>query len=273
MILVRTTRIDDQVRTLADRLNIASGQIVAMLVDERQAPVPTELPKVSLTDAACAKLGLHTPNDFAWRCGDYGFYLARQQFPDEVHYWMIEYDVAISGDAAQFFATCDAHPHVDMLAADVRPATRDWWWRASVAASDARPYRCFFPVVRLSARAVDTLAAKRRDHSRRLLRRLLWPNDESFAATAAMAAGLSIADVNDLGERFYEGDTYSYTNVIDGSRFMPEGAAPRLHHPVLFGDDLARKLRRLKDDHSAPTPLPERVYRKIIATANGAMRW
>ena len=273
MILLRTTRIDDQARALADRLRVASGLTVAMLVDERRTPSPTDLPKVAITDAACAARGLYTPGDYTWRCGDYGFYLARHQFPGETHYWMIEYDVAISGDAARFFATCAAHPDIDLLAADVRPTARDWWWCANVAASDVQPYRCFFPVVRLSAHAVDALAAKRRAQSRRPLRRLLWPNDESFVATAAVAAGLSIADLNDLGERFYDAETYSYTNVIDGARFVPDSAAPRLHHPVLFGEDLARKLQRLKDDHSAPTPLPERAYRKIVAAANGATRW
>ena len=273
MILLRTTRIDPEIRDMADRLKAASGETVAMLVDERRGESATDLPKVGLTDAACAALGLHTPADFAWRCGDYGFYLARHLFPAETHYWMIEYDVRISGDAARFFVACAAHPTVDLLAADVRPTGRDWWWCANIASSDAQPYRCFFPVVRLSAKAVDTLAAKRRAHSRRPLRRLLWPNDESFVATAAVAAGLSTADLNDLGERFYDAETYSYTNVLDGARFVVDGADPQLHHPVLFGEDLARKLRRLKDAHSTPTPLHERAYRKIVAAANGTTRW
>lgn len=273
MILLRTTRIDPETRAMADRLRIASGESVAMLVDERRGAIATDLPKIGLTDAACADLGLYTPSDFAWRCGDYGFYLARHLFPAETHYWMIEYDVRISGDAARFFATCATHPGVDLLAADVRPTARDWWWCANVAASDVQPHRCFFPVVRLSAQAVDILAAKRRAHSRRAFRRMLWPNDESFVATAAVAAGLSIADLNSLGERFYDGETYSYTNVLDGELFVADDAEPRLHHPVLFGEDLARKLRRLRDDHSAPTPLRERAYRKFAAAMNGKTRW
>lgn len=279
MILLRTTRIDHQAEAFADGLAAAGGGVVALLVDERRGSAgPAARPKVALTDGACAALGLHTPADFAWRCGDYGFYLARRQFPDERHYWMIEYDVRISGDATRFFAACAARPEVDLLAAHVRPTGRDWWWAASVAASDAEARRCFFPAVRLSARAVDALAAKRRQHSRRPLRRLLWPNDEAFVATAVGAAGLSAADFNELGrkeggEPFYDDATYSYTDVIDGEHFALEGDAPRLHHPVLFGEDRDRKLRRLHEDHSAPTPFAERAYRRLVAAANGATRW
>ena len=276
MILLRTTRVDPATVAFARQLEQASGERIAMLVDERQGVVDTHgRDKVSLTHQACAAIGLYAPSDFAWRCGDYGFYVARARFPDERHYWMIEYDVRLTGDAGRFFAAWQSRPAVDLVAAHIGPAGGDWWWRATVTSSDAEPRRCFFPVVRLSARAVDALATKRRQHSRRPLRRALWPNDESFVATAAQAAGLTAADLNDAGFRVYDDETYSYTNVLDGAALADDApdAAPRLYHPVLEGDDLARKLARTQKDHGKPTPLAERAYRKLVARVNGATKW
>jgi len=274
MILLRTTRIDTSTRALAGDLRAASGGTVAMLVDERRGSQDAGgMPKVSVTDEACAALGLYRPADYGWRCGDYGFYLARRQYPAETHFWMIDYDVRIGGDAAAFFAACAARPEIDLLAAHVRATGRDWWWCASVASTDAEPRRCFFPVVRLSARAADVLLAKRRAHVRRPLRRLLWPNDEAFVATAVGAAGLSSADFNALGKTFYDDETFTYTEVIDADEFVPGDGPPRLHHPVLSGEDLARKRRKLVDDHGKPTPRWKRAYRRGAAAINGATRW
>ena len=53
VILLRTTRIDSETRDMADSLKAASGETVAMLVDERRGESATDLPKVGLTDAAC----------------------------------------------------------------------------------------------------------------------------------------------------------------------------------------------------------------------------
>jgi len=274
MILLRTTRIDTGTRQLAADLGAASGDTVAMLVDERRGLQDAGgLPKVSVTDEACEGLGLYRPADYGWRCGDYGFYLARRQYPAATHFWMIDYDVRIGGDAPAFFAACAARPELDLLAAHVRATGRDWWWCASVASADAEPRRCFFPVVRLSARAADVLLAKRREHGRRPLRRLLWPNDEAFVATAVEAAGLSFADFNALGQTFYDDTTFTYTEVIDGDGFAGGEGPPRLYHPVLSGEDLARKRRKLVEDHGKPTPRWERAYRRAAAAVNGATRW
>jgi len=274
VILVRTTRVNPAVQFLARSLAAASGEAVAALVDERRGPVDTGgLPKVSVTDAGVEAFGLHRPADYGWRCGDYGFYLARRQHPAEAHFWMVDYDVRIGGDASAFFAACAARAEIDLLAAHVRDTDRGWWWCASVAASDAVPRRCFFPVVRLSARAADALLAKRRQHGRRPLRRLLWPNDEAFVATAVAAAGLSSVDLNALGPTFYDDHGFTYTDVIDGDDFVVGDGAPRLYHPVLSGEDLARKRAKLARSERKPTPLWERAYRRALAAANARTRW
>lgn len=273
MILLRTSRVDATIEALADQFERASGEPVALLVDERGGVAKTERRKISLTRAACKALGLYLPPDFAWSCGDYGFYLARAQFPDETHFWMIEHDVRISGDAARFFAAWRARAKVDFVAAQIGPADSDWWWRPTVTAADAAPRRCFFPVVRLSARAIDLLGAKRRQHARRPFRRALWPNDEGFAATTAAAAGLTMADLNDAGERFYDAETFSYTNIIDGAHVAERQTGARLLHPVLAGDDLARKRERMQAETTKTLPLHERACRKLARLANGASKW
>lgn len=271
MILLRTTRVTPEAERLAVRLGAASGRRVAMLVDERNGPVDAGPHlKVGITAAAVRAVGLHAPPDFAWRCGDYGFYLAAARFPEPRDFWMVEHDVRIAGDATGFFAVTDARPELDMLSAHFRPAGRDWWWWPTIRSRNAEPHRCLFPVVRLSRPAIAALLAKRRRHARGL-RRLLWPNDEGFVATTIAAGGFAAADLNALGQPFYDDAGFTFESVIDARAVAAAGPAPRLFHPVLEGEDRRRKLAALRDPprHSRR----DRLLRKAVPRLTRWTRW
>lgn len=246
MILLRTEYVDDRLEAFAARLEALSGLPVAYLVDERQGPVACGArAKVSVTRKACRALGLYCPDDFAWRCGDYGFYLGRARYPAARYLWMIENDVRITGrKPEQLFAKFADEP-ADLIASYLDAPDRDWPWSATVESSDASPRKCFFPVVRLSARAIDVLLAKRREHGRQWSRRKLWPNDEAFVATAAEAAGLSTIDLNHGDPPVYREDEFSFDTIRDGDLPLPGDAEAALFHPVLFGAALQRKRARL----------------------------
>lgn len=272
MILIRTTAFDQTTADFASTLSKASGREAAILVDERAKTVDTgTFAKVSITVNVCRDIGLFTPDDFTWRCGDYGFYLARRRFPDIQSFWIIETDVLVSGPEL-FFRCMDAHPHIDLLAANLTPAGLDWWWYGSATSRNATQFRCLFPVVRLSVPAIDYLERTRVAHSRQWRRRVLWPNDEIFVATSLIHAGFTTADLNEFGRQVYDTSSYSYDTVIDGESLNPPPAMPFLYHSVLCGEAARRKGERVRN-FSQPLPWRQRAIRKGIPKINSLLRW
>ncbi|RYE93096.1 MAG: hypothetical protein EOO77_45940 [Oxalobacteraceae bacterium] len=184
---------------------------------------------------------------------------------------MIEFDVRLIGNAALFFDAAAKRPDLDLIAGRVQPADRNWWWFPHLASADARPWRCFFPVVRLSARAIDRLHAKRRDHSRTLSRIALWPNDEAFVATTLVHEGLRHADLNDLGH-FYNDRTFSYENLLRDEGADAGSGPPKLQHPVLDEESYARKHARMQAGYRSDT-LAFRIRRMLVRRINGQRAW
>lgn len=273
-LLIRTTALDDRVLAFADELSAASGCPVAFVADERQGPIPTRgRDVVGLSQPACEALGLYVPADFAWKCGDYGYYLARRRFPEAEWFWMIEYDVRFGGgDLAEFFAFFAAQSTVDFIAPLFEPAGLDWFWTQTLSARDARPYRCLFPVTRLSARGVEAALAKRARHSGNPFRRMIWPNDEAFVATTLANGDFVCRDFNSFGRTLYSPDTFTFAAPIDGRTFEPGSGGLRMFHPVLYDEAYARKVAKLE---APPFVMPtvKRSIRKVAREINGLSAW
>ena len=269
MILLRLTAMTAETIVFAKRLEAESGHEICCIVDERTRVVDTQpFQKISLTAESCQELGLHTPPDFGWRCGDYGFYLARKRFPAESHLWMIEYDVRITGhNLKDFFAKFDAEPSYDLIAGDYRPVTDWWYWSHTMVAKGQPVYRCLFPVVRLSARAIDLLLAQRIRYARYRARLANWPNDESFVATVLTQAGMKCADLNEFGTALWDDHTFSFAKPFDGDTLDTDISSIRVYHPVLYGNDLSRKLERMKVI-AASESYYERQKRRFIKLVN-----
>lgn len=242
MILVRATRLGASTMAFADELAAASKRDVAFVLDGRHPVIAeTARGKLLLTEAACRELGLYCPENFSWRCGDYGLYLARLRFPAQRHFWLLEHDIRLAGGpAADFFRYFDDRPETDLLACAYGKATPDWGWYPHARARDVTPYRSLFGVVRVSARSLDLLLSTRRAHSRRWMRRKRWPNDEAFVATTLSQGGFVCRDINGFGRAFYDPRTLSLTTPIRGETFSPRHDGVRIYHPVLFGDDFNR---------------------------------
>src|SRR3954464_13694305 len=138
LILIRTRAIDEYNSEFAEELRQASGFEVRLVVDERKQRNPSSSSnRISLHAKSYRDLGLYTPDDAAWRCGDYGIYMAWRSAPGHDHYWLLDDDVRISGDIAAFFRFCSNSP-ADFLAVDLRPAGRDWFWLPHAASSRAQ---------------------------------------------------------------------------------------------------------------------------------------
>jgi hypothetical protein len=274
-ILLRTKEINKSVLEFADTLEAISGHVVALLVDVRSGNSESKSHStVALSKDACRSLGLFCPPDFAWSCGDYGYYLARRQFPQTEFFWMIESDVRFYGeDPATLFRYFSNKSEIDLLVAQLKQADDSWFWRTTTLSRDAIPFRCFFPTTRLSRRAIDASFERRIRHSRQLRRRLFWPNDEALVATTLMNGKFVCRDFNDFGMTFYTEETFHYGDPIRGECFKLPGATARMAHPVLFGSEYVAKMRALEDDRPVPLPWLTRKLRPVAYRLNLRSRW
>jgi hypothetical protein len=275
MILFRTHHMPPEHWRYAAAL-AGCGERLAILADERAGSFETSpWPKVSLTVPACEALGLYCTDDVGWRCGDYGFYLARQQFPDETAFWIIEPDVRIGGSGpAGLFGKFREDSATDLIVADLRPADHTYFWEFTIAAPGLHVHRCLFPLVRLSARAVDLLLSRRVALSRNTWRRRQWPNDEVFVATIlASTPGMICRDLNDFGETLWTPDTLSYWQPLDGDALPQTSGPPTVYHPVLFGDAYRAKLLERAAGAQVDRRLRRRIKRRLIREVNRRAAW
>jgi hypothetical protein len=269
IILLRARHVDEHNQLFAEQLRQVSGCEVQFLVDERSSPVPSDDPLVlSLNNSSYDKLGLYVPPDVAWRCGDYGAYIAWRVDPTRSFYWIIEDDVRIDGDASEFFRLC-ATSNSDLLAPRVRKTERgDFWWPHTVS-KNAVPHSCLFGAIRLSSKAVELSYEKRRSQSRKLNRIALWPNDEGLVATTVVANGLKATDFNEILPGLWDEATFSVTS--QPISFNPVPGPPRLLHPVRFKPrphDFAKQTNR--DDASS---LRFRIRQWIARRLNKLSSW
>ena len=248
MILLRATVLTPRLIEFADELADASGgELVVFALDGRHpVEIPTERPILLVTAAACEAIGLYCPTNFAWRCGDYPLYLARKTFPDESFVWQIEYDVRFSAGLAGELFDRFRQETFDLLAPDYEAASTEWPWYLYCAGRDVVTYKCFFPLVRVSAAALDFLIEKRIHQGASGQRRATWPNDEGFVATTLTNAGFACRDFNSFGIQFYSAKTLTFDSPIEGERFDPKRVGRGIYHPVLFGEDYARKIAVLE---------------------------
>ena len=270
MILLRCSSVDGLLLEFANVLGRASGVPVVLAVDESRAKTGTgDFPKLSVSRAAMARLGLYTPNDATWRCGDYILYLAQVELGLPEFTWLIEYDVRISEPKAFFSSIASAAEKVDFLSADLRPASEDWFWSQFALSIDACPFRCFFPVTRFSRSAVRLLFQTRLHHSRSLARRAVWPNDEAFVATTLASADLRCADFNTVVGQAWTDDSFQYSRPFRGEEFSPT-RLPHLWHPVLFGAAYTAKLERLRDmsGYALGRRINRRVHRSMLDSSH-----
>jgi hypothetical protein len=246
VILLRTHRFGAREAAFAGRLQVQSGHAVQVLADESQSVLETApFGKVSMSPAIARAMNLPTPRDFAWRCGDYGFYAARRALPSVDRFYMIEPDVRFAvPDEGRIFARLDAM-EADFLAPHVALADRAHFWYPTMRWLTPRVYNCAFAFCRMSAEAADLCLAERRRIAAFLPARLMWPNDETFVATTLKRLGRTVHDVNESGSALCTPESFGFAEVHRGEAIEAMAPDGLIYHPVLWGADYARKTQRI----------------------------
>jgi len=266
IVVCRTHFLDDRLIGFARSVHGVDGYQVVFAVDESHGSVEThEFEKISLTREAFAPLGLFTEiHDIFWRCGDYPLYLARLRYPQCDTFWLCEYDVTINrAKPVSFFQELDAAHDHDFLASHFRRPEGWWTFQHAMEGRYAEVYRSYFPLVRLSGRALDFAMAERAHASAemRLIahhQRPEWPNDEAFIATTLQNNHFRCADYNDLGT-FYTRDTFWMSVLLHPTNLPPHDGL--LYHCVRSGRQYLKIV--LRNWVISPLPEPAEILRLI----------
>lgn len=248
-IIIRTHFIDEALRARARALAAPGTHEVIFALDAASGIAQVDgFKSFMVSKAAYAALNLFVAgDDLLWRCGDYVLALARQLFPEHPYFWMMEYDVFINRpDPASFFAEIDAASDHDFIAAYIGKSAPGWMWHDYMTRLCETPYQCFFPLTRLSARAVAHLHKQRleayaREHAYYDAAPGRWPNDEVFTASTLINGGFSYADFKDFGP-LYSGKSLTAKELRHPSQLVePDGL---IYHPVRRGVQFVQALEK-----------------------------
>ena len=174
--------------------------------------------------------------DFAkmmWYCADYVFYAVRKFFPDYERYWQFEYDVYCNGDSYKpFLNEYDVKDEELIIARLENCAEMDecfWADKADwVYASNITKYSSFFPIVRISGKAIDFLYNKRLEHLNKFdphnaLDR--WIFCEIFVPTELLNAGFKATSIDNQPMRFVPNYDLNEDRIFEN----PDN---KIYHPV-----------------------------------------
>lgn len=118
-----------------------------------------------------------------WYCSDYPLYIVRKYFPDYDYYWSFENDVFCNGNSYKKFFKNHCKDNSDLIISHYRSTdNEDWFWKYKTewcGYNINEIYGCLFPVVRISAKAIDFLYQKRLNHANRF-KSLLENNETNF---------------------------------------------------------------------------------------------
>ena len=244
---------------------------VVVVVDELHGAArcawPAEYELVPIDDALLESLELRTDiADAGWRCGDYAYYALASALDFE-HAWLIEPDVGFEGVDVRGLFSGFSGSAADLIAADVRPAP-GWSWAFQLTVRGVEsPWRCFFPMTRMSRDAIGSAL--------RLRRRIQWidggsyghPNDEGIVASAVAADGLVWEDLRGAEPQLFA--HFHHRPKLQGRVVAERFGGPFVVHPALepaeFAADLRHALMRA-GRHDITTGLRERARNPAAAT-------
>ena len=221
---------------------------IYIVMDETKnyVEVPDHYNKISISQKYLKEQLLleYTSNSrgLLWLCGDY-FYYALSNQVDADYYWLIETDVRFTfNDATGFFNQFSANNH-DALLCRFSSANEDWYWSKHAKLIDSQPYKCFFPLSRLSKKAITYCQLERRKLTSKCIESNsihLYPNDEELVATTVHKHKLSVQSITDEFPDWFQ--HFTYTNMILHTDYLDKFPKNKILHPVRSLESIKNRL-------------------------------
>ncbi len=201
--------------------------------------------------------------DVMWANADYRFIYVRKYFPNYDFYWQFDYDVYCNGNSYNSFLNKYQKNNDDLIICNFRPESHnsEWCWTHGVEwiYKNQPLYGSFFPVCRLSGKAIDFLYKKRMLHldtyKEKYSEENKWPSCELFVPTELMNNGFSCSSINDPTIHL---NCYNFNN----ERFF-EKPDNKLYHPVKSNTDDTVKINHPNDSNKKYN-----IFQKIFSVSN-----
>ncbi|NNE87373.1 MAG: hypothetical protein HKN27_04795 [Silicimonas sp.] len=164
-VLIRAHNFSAQEAVLAERLEAAFRSSVTFVTDDSESPVSTErFPKTGVIRRRVRELiGGRALPQWGWQFGDVFYYAASEAFPDATHFALIESDVLLSDAGARRLSELFLERDEDILAPRLRRTEEPPSFSKDLEALDRdNKVACFFPVTRVSVKALDLMQSLRR---------------------------------------------------------------------------------------------------------------
>lgn len=254
VVIIRTHYFDEDVAFVINEFLHGSDFDVVVVVDETKETVNIPLPvkTIKINDVILKANGLPAHPQVGWRCGDYCFYLARQEFPEKEYFWLIEPDIYINTRNLRAFFKPFESSNADLLAMMLGPRSREWAWHNSINPYVKEVYGCLFGMVRLSGRAIDYLFEKRKIVSELFFaseRPLAeFPNDESHVASFVINhSSFKWDDINNIRQCYRFSDTFFITLPFLKEIIQENGPDELIYHSVRPKTTFERSYNRYLD--------------------------
>ncbi len=139
--------------------------------------------------------------DVMWANADYRFMYIRKIFPDYDYYWSFDYDIFCNGKSYKPFLRKYNKRKDALVICSFRQESHDsaWCWVKGIdwLYKNQQLYGSFFPVCRLSGKAIDFLYRKRLLYAGEYnqIPENRWPFSELFVPTELMNNGFSCSSI------------------------------------------------------------------------------
>jgi hypothetical protein len=208
---------------------------------------PNDVVEVSVDKVE--KLGLFTKlRRSLWQCGDYVLYLAAEEgIGGDV--LLTEGDVRFSTDQDPNYFFEGLPSQGDCFLVNFTAANAHWPWYKACHGFGMTVFRCRFPLVFAKSPVIEAAYRQRCEQSAAmpdamLTDNTLWPNDEAFFASAAVAAGFSVRDFNSI-QPMYNSYTFKFDPPFLEEEFVEATEKDdKIYHPVLSFEHYMAKLMR-----------------------------
>lgn len=173
-------------------LHYFKNEQIFFVMDEtkQKTDIPDHLNKISLNESFLQNskvLDRHpNPRGLGWLCGDY-FYYALASHINSQFYWLVEPDLWFTFDNTSIFFQAFECMEEDSLLQSFQPAADIWSWKKHAQLVHPNAYKSFFPISRLSRKAVlACLKARQKLYDELQAGKFtvdLYPNDEGLVGT------------------------------------------------------------------------------------------
>ncbi|WGE87424.1 hypothetical protein NYR88_09780 [Actinobacillus equuli subsp. haemolyticus] len=244
---------------------------IYFIVDETKEIIqfPQYINKIPLNKELLTKtkiLSNHpNPKGLGRLCGDYFYYAFRRNIQAD-YYWLIESDVDFTfPNLGNFFQKFEQIED-DALLYNFGPAMDSWAWTQRGQLIAPSVYQAFFPLSRLSGKAIDSCLIERQKLTHHFIENKVdlyqYPNDESLVATAVMKANLKVAKLNDFWKDCFKFFTYRNQIIIPNAKNLIEKNQV-LHpsrSPETFANTLNHEIVNLLSTSKSIPDLINRVF-------------